>query len=94
MNLRSRRIFSEDISEINLINRGDILILYTDGVYDGSDAEGRVALEKILQTHREDSARRICDALMEYALLQDEVLRVNGDEALIDDKTVLVVKRT
>jgi hypothetical protein len=47
-----------------------------------------------LQKHHQDPARNICDALMEYALLQDEVLRLNGDEALIDDKTVLVVKRT
>jgi serine phosphatase RsbU (regulator of sigma subunit) len=94
MNLRQRRIFSEDIAEITLINSGDILILYTDGVYDGSDAEGRVALEAILQTYHEEPAKILCDKLMEYALLQDELLRVNGDEALIDDKTVLVVKRT
>jgi len=94
MNLRKRGITTDDISEINLINRGDILILYTDGVYDGSDAEARVALEKILQTHRDEPARTISDALMDYALLQDEALRMNGDEALIDDKTVFVVKRT
>jgi hypothetical protein len=31
---------------------------------------------------------------MDFALEQDEVLRANGDEALIDDKTVFVVKRT
>jgi serine phosphatase RsbU (regulator of sigma subunit) len=94
MNLRQRRIFSEDIAEITLINPGDILILYTDGVYDGSDAEGRVALERILQTYHAEPAKILCDKLMEYALLQDEVLRDHGDEALIDDKTVLVVKRT
>jgi serine phosphatase RsbU (regulator of sigma subunit) len=94
MNLRKRRIFSEDIAEITLINPGDILILYTDGVYDGSDAAGRQALEAILQKHHQEPARNICDALMEYALLQDEELRLKGDEALIDDKTVVVVKRT
>ena len=94
MNLRNRRIFTEDIAEITLINPGDILVLYTDGVYDGSDAEGRQALEAILQTHQQDSARTICDAIMEYALLQDEGLRLEGNEDLIDDKTVFVVKRT
>ena len=93
MNLRKRRIRSDDISEITLINPGDILILYTDGVYDGSDAAARAALEAILQRRHAEPARNICDALMEYAVLQDEVLRVNGNEALIDDKTVLVVKR-
>jgi serine phosphatase RsbU (regulator of sigma subunit) len=94
MNLRKRRITSDDISEITLINPGDILILYTDGVYDGSDAVGRQALEAILQEHHQEPARNICDKLMEFALLQDEVLRLNGDESLIDDKTVFVVKRT
>jgi serine phosphatase RsbU (regulator of sigma subunit) len=93
MSLRKRRISSDDISEITLINPGDILILYTDGVYDGSDVVARAALEDILQRRRDEPARNICDALMEYAVLQDEVLRVEGNEALIDDKTVLVVKR-
>jgi serine phosphatase RsbU (regulator of sigma subunit) len=94
MNLRQRRITSDDIAEITLINPGDILILYTDGVYDGSDPAARSALEAILQQRQHEPARNICDALMEFAILQDEVLRLNGDEALIDDKTVLVVKRT
>ncbi len=94
MSLRKRRITVDDISEITLINPGDILILYTDGVYDGTDAEGRQALEEILQNHKDDPARKICDAIMAYALIQDEALRLSGEEALIDDKTVFVVKRT
>jgi serine phosphatase RsbU (regulator of sigma subunit) len=94
MNLRKRKIIAADISEINLINPGDIILLYTDGIYDGTDPDGRLALEAILQKHQCDPARRICDAVMEYALIQDEALRLNGEEALIDDKTVFVVKRT
>jgi serine phosphatase RsbU (regulator of sigma subunit) len=94
MNLRKRRIRSDDISEITLINPGDILILYTDGVFDGSDPEARAALEAILQQHQQEPARDICTALMDFALQQDELLRANGDAALIDDKTVFVVKRT
>ncbi len=94
MSLRKRRITANDIAEIRLMNPGDILILYTDGVYDGSDASGREALEAILQRRHHEPARNICDALMEYAVVQDEELRRNGDEALIDDKTVFVVKRT
>ena len=31
---------------------------------------------------------------MNYALAQDEALRLQGDQALIDDKTVFIVKRT
>jgi len=94
MDLRKHRIMSDDIAEITLINSGDILMLYTDGVYDGSDAEVRQSLEEILQRRHNEPARNICDAIMEFALLQDEVLRLNGDEALIDDKTVFIVKRT
>ncbi len=94
MNLRKRPINADDIAEITLISPGDILILYTDGVYDGTDAAGRVALEAILQQHHQEPARNICDALMEYALQQDDLLRQRGDEALIDDKTVFIVKRT
>ncbi len=56
--------------------------------------EARALLEAILQQHQQEPARDICEALMEFALQQDEVLRANGDEALIDDKTVFVVKRT
>jgi len=94
MNLRTRRIRSDDISEITLINPGDILILYTDGVYDGSDPQACASLEAILQQHHQKSAKDICEALMEYAIQQDELLRQAGDEALIDDKTVFIVKRT
>jgi len=94
MNLRKRRIRSDDISEITLINPGDILILYTDGVFDGSDPQARESLQAILQQHHQQSAKDICEVLMEYALQQDELLRQAGDEALIDDKTVFIVKRT
>lgn len=93
LNLR-RRIFTSDVGEITLMNQGDLLVLYSDGVYDGSDTEGRGQLEEILRAHRGESARAICEALMQYALAQDELLRQKGDGALIDDKTVFIVKRT
>jgi serine phosphatase RsbU (regulator of sigma subunit) len=94
INLRKRVFNSTDVAEITLINIGDILVLYSDGVYDGSDEVARGQLEVILQQHHQESARYICEALMEYALQQDDILRANGEEGLIDDKTVVVVKRT
>jgi serine phosphatase RsbU (regulator of sigma subunit) len=94
MNLRKRVFNTSDVAEITLIDPGDILILYTDGVYDGSDEKAREQLQSILQTHQQESAKNICSALMEYAIQQDELLRQVGDEALIDDKTVFIVKRT
>jgi serine phosphatase RsbU (regulator of sigma subunit) len=94
LDFRKHEFRSYDVAEINLINPGDILVLYSDGVYDGSDEQARQRLEVILQQHSRESARDICTALMDYALEQDDLLRKSGDEALIDDKTVFIIKRT
>jgi serine phosphatase RsbU (regulator of sigma subunit) len=94
LDLRKREFASSDLGEIRLINPGDILMLYTDGVYDGSDEDARKQLESILREHQHESAREICAAIMNYALEQDDLHRHAGDEDLIDDKTVFIVKRT
>jgi serine phosphatase RsbU (regulator of sigma subunit) len=94
LNLREREFRSADVGEITLMDSGDILVLYTDGVYDGSDPQAREQLELILRKHQHQPAKNICTALMDYALQQDDRLRQNGDRSLIDDKTVFIVKRT
>lgn len=94
MNLRQREFNFSDVAEITLMSPGDILILYTDGVYDGSDEKDRDLLEGVVREHSQRSARDICNALLDHAVKQDDRLRQNGDEALIDDKTVFIVKRT
>ena len=94
LRLRQREFNSSDLAEITLMSPGDILVLYTDGVYDGSDEETRNGLEQVLRDHYREPARDICNALLDYAVKQDDRLRANDDEALIDDKTVLIVKRT
>jgi serine phosphatase RsbU (regulator of sigma subunit) len=91
---RQRDFNSSDVAEITLMSPGDILVLYTDGVYDGSDKQARELLEAVLREHYRQPARDICNALLDYAVEQDDHLRQNGDEALIDDKTAFVVKRT
>jgi serine phosphatase RsbU (regulator of sigma subunit) len=83
-----------DIGEITLMSPGDILVLYSDGVYDGSDEDARADLQAVLRQHYRDSAREICNALLDYAVKQDARLRNNGEEYLIDDKTVFIIKRT
>jgi serine phosphatase RsbU (regulator of sigma subunit) len=93
INLRQRDFASSDLGEITLMSPGDILVLYTDGVYDGSDQIAHEQLEAVMREHYRQSARDICNALMNYAIKQDERLRQGGDEALIDDKTVFIVKR-
>jgi serine phosphatase RsbU (regulator of sigma subunit) len=94
MNLRQREFNTSDVAEITLMSPGDILVLYSDGVYDGSDQEVRVQLEAVLREQYRRPARDICNALLDHAARQDDRLRENGDAALIDDKTVVIVKRT
>jgi serine phosphatase RsbU (regulator of sigma subunit) len=94
MQFRPRELNLSDVAEITLISPGDILVLCTDGVYDGSDDEVREQLELILSERETQSAKAICGALLDYATTQDDRLRQNGDEALIDDKTVFIIKRS
>ena len=93
LNFRQREFESSDVAEITLMSPGDILVLYTDGVYDGSDQEACRALEAVLREQYRQPAREICNALLDHAVKQDDKLRQNGDERLIDDKTVFIVKR-
>lgn len=94
VNLRQKEFGSSEVAEITLMSPGDILVLYTDGVYDGSDLEARRALEGVMRDHYHRSARDICNALLDFALKQDQQLRQTGNQDVIDDKTVFIVKRT
>ena len=94
MTFRSMGLSSSDLVQITLMSPGDLLVLYTDGVYDGSDEQVQGQLEAVVREHYRQPARDICNALLDYAVKQDEHLRQSGDEALVDDKTVFVVKRT
>ncbi|MGA8272200.1 MAG: PP2C family protein-serine/threonine phosphatase [Candidatus Sulfotelmatobacter sp.] len=91
---RPREFTASDLAEITLMSPGDFLVLYTDGVYDGSDEEVGDQLGAILREHYRKPARDICNALLDYAVRQDNHLRERGDGALIDDKTVFIVKRS
>ena len=93
MKFRPRPANLSDIAEITLMSPGDILFLYTDGVYDGSDNDKRQNLEAVMREHYGESARDICTALLEHATKEDDSLRQIGEEDLIDDKTVFIIKR-
>ncbi len=90
---RQRRANSSDVAELTLMSPGDILFLYTDGVYDGSDKEERQQLESVMREHGLLPAKDMCNALLEYALKRDDRLRQIGEEDRIDDKTVFIIKR-
>jgi serine phosphatase RsbU (regulator of sigma subunit) len=93
LNLRKTELEPSDLGEITLMSPGDILVLYTDGVYDGSDQQGRELLETAMREHYRQPARDICNALLDHAVTQDERLRENGEADMIDDKTVFIIKR-
>jgi serine phosphatase RsbU (regulator of sigma subunit) len=93
MRLRSRPANSSDVAEITLMSPGDILFLYTDGVYDGIDDEERKHLEVVMREHYSKSAKDICNVVLEHATKDDDHLRLIGEENRIDDKTVFIIKR-
>ena len=93
MQSRPRPANSSDVAEITLMSPGDILFLYTDGVYDGSDDEETEHLEAVMRQHHSKSARDICNAVLEHATKEDDHLRQIGQEDRIDDKTVFIIKR-
>jgi serine phosphatase RsbU (regulator of sigma subunit) len=72
---------------------GDILFLYTDGVYDGTDAEDRSTLEALMRERYMLSAKDICYGLLEFAVSKDDDLLQRGESDRIDDKTVFIIKR-
>jgi serine phosphatase RsbU (regulator of sigma subunit) len=94
LNLRQKEFEASDVGEITLMSPGDILVLYTDGVYDGSDKQAREQLEAVLREYYRQPAKDICNALLDYAVRRDDLLRQSRDVDLIDDKTVFIVKRT
>jgi serine phosphatase RsbU (regulator of sigma subunit) len=93
LQFREHGIGYSDIAEITLMNPGDILFLYTDGVYDGSDEKERCVLEELMRASASRPAKDIAAALMGYALKRDQRLRDRGEADLIDDKTVFIVRR-
>jgi serine phosphatase RsbU (regulator of sigma subunit) len=94
MKVRRRRMESSDLAQLTLMGQGDILFLYTDGVYDGMDEVDLARIEEILRHHEDRSAKEICNAILDFAREQDDHLRRINEPDRIDDKTVFVIRRT
>jgi serine phosphatase RsbU (regulator of sigma subunit) len=93
MALRTRKISSSDLAEITLMSPGDMLFLYTDGVYDGSDEQDRLLIEEVMREQQNQPAREICNAILQYAIKQDQHFQQITEDDRIDDKTVFIIKR-
>jgi len=90
---RASQMRSDDLDEITLMSPGDILFLYTDGVYDGDDEQQRLEIQQIVEARKQEPAKEICNAILEYALRNDDRLRQLDEADRIDDKTVFIIKR-
>lgn len=78
-------------TESTVIERGDILLLYTDGiseaVNDRSEMYGEERLVEQLKKRKDLSAKEIAQ------LFIDDAVKFNAHPTMTDDKTVVVVKR-
>jgi serine phosphatase RsbU (regulator of sigma subunit) len=92
MAMRAHEMDSSDMVQITLMSPGDILLMYTDGVFDGSDEPARLQIEKVVREHQDEQSKEICNAILAYAVKQDEHLKQIGEEDRIDDKTAFVIK--
>jgi len=92
--VRQKQVNSSDVADITLMSPGDIVFLYSDGVYDGSNEEDRLRLELIVRDQKERTAKEICNAILDYALKQDQYFQQTGEEDRIDDKTALIIKHS
>jgi len=93
LTLRKSQMGSFDSDAITLMSPGDILFLYTDGVYDGDDEEDRARIEQVFREHKRGRAKEICNAVLDYAVQSDDRLRQAGEPDRIDDKTVFIIKK-
>jgi serine phosphatase RsbU (regulator of sigma subunit) len=94
MAVRQKQVNSSDVADITLMSPGDIGFLYSDGVYDGSNEEDRLRLELIVRDQKERTAKEICNAILDYALKQDQYFQQIREEDRIDDKTALIIKHS
>ena len=91
--LRRSQMTSIDLDEITLMSKGDIIFLYTDGVYDGDDEVEKQEIERIIENCKHKPVKEICDAILDHALANDDHLTRIGESDRIDDKTVFLIKR-
>jgi sigma-B regulation protein RsbU (phosphoserine phosphatase) len=76
--------------QVITVPHGSSLLLYTDGVTDAVDAQGRLfgleRLKEALHASREAAAQLLCDRLLEA------VLEYGGTTPQVDDATLVAVR--
>lgn len=79
-------------TEFTIMRRGDILVLYTDGVVEASNEKlemyGQDRLIKKLKELRTKTPKEICTLVIEEVQVHNRMIEYS------DDKTIVVIKRT
>lgn len=91
---RRRQMENSDLTDVTLMGRGDILFLYSDGVYDGTDEVVRDEIAYTIRELKDQPAKIICRSILDGASRRDRKLRRLKEADRIDDKTVFIIKRT
>lgn len=71
------------VNELNLMGRGDVLLLYTDGLLDPFSSYSQKAMAKAISRARDGSAKEICESILENR---------NSTARQIDDLSLVVIK--
>lgn len=79
-------------SDFTILKRGDIMVLYTDGIVEASNERGEMygegRLIHALRQHRRRTPKELC------ALLMEDVQVFSRMTEYSDDKTIVVIKRS
>jgi len=72
------------------LNRGDILVFYTDGVTEALNAAGeQFETARLIKAVRENAQRRASELVR---MIAEEVQSFKADEFILDDLTIMILK--
>ena len=79
-------------SEFTIMHRGDLMLLYTDGIVEASNEHGEMygeaRLVQMLKTHKKRTPREMCQLILE------DVQTFNKMAEYSDDKTLVAIRRS
>jgi len=92
LGMANEEIFREHIDELSVqLNKGDILVLFTDGVVEATDSRGRFYGDARLQSVLKRSSKLSADKIIKA--LSDDLMKYGEGTELHDDMTAIVVKK-
>jgi serine phosphatase RsbU (regulator of sigma subunit) len=72
------------VNELNLMGKGDVLLLYSDGLFDSFSPFSRIRLERAVSHAKDCGAKEICEAIL-------QARRASAPQS--DDLSLVVIKR-